>query len=107
MRPPHPSACRPPGPEASRQSLNRAPHERQRRGHADVIAPSRRARLYTVRAASPASRSSPMSPSLELVARIAAAAAVFAVMALWEVLAPRRPWSVGRLARWPHNLGIV
>jgi sterol desaturase/sphingolipid hydroxylase (fatty acid hydroxylase superfamily) len=48
-----------------------------------------------------------MSPSLELVARIAAAAAVFAVMALWEVLAPRRPWSVGRLARWPHNLGIV
>jgi sterol desaturase/sphingolipid hydroxylase (fatty acid hydroxylase superfamily) len=48
-----------------------------------------------------------MSPSLELVARIAAAAAVFAVMVLWEVLAPRRPWSVGRLARWPHNLGIV
>lgn len=48
-----------------------------------------------------------MSPSLELVARIAAAAAVFAVMALWEALAPRRPWSVGRLARWPHNLGIV
>lgn len=48
-----------------------------------------------------------MIPSIELVARIAAAAAVFAVMALWEVLAPRRPWSVGRLPRWPHNLGIV
>ena len=48
-----------------------------------------------------------MSPSIELVARIAAAAAVFAVMASWEVLAPRRPWSVGRWPRWPHNLGIV
>jgi sterol desaturase/sphingolipid hydroxylase (fatty acid hydroxylase superfamily) len=48
-----------------------------------------------------------MSPSIELVARIAAAAAVFAVMASWEVLAPRRPWSIGRWPRWPHNLGIV
>jgi sterol desaturase/sphingolipid hydroxylase (fatty acid hydroxylase superfamily) len=48
-----------------------------------------------------------MSLSIELVARIAAAAAVFAIMALWEVLAPRRPWSVGRWPRWPHNLGIV
>jgi sterol desaturase/sphingolipid hydroxylase (fatty acid hydroxylase superfamily) len=28
-------------------------------------------------------------------------------MALWEVLAPRRPWAVGRTARWPSNLGIV
>ena len=44
---------------------------------------------------------------LELVARIAAAAIVFALMAVWEMLAPRRPWSVGRWARWPHNLGIV
>jgi sterol desaturase/sphingolipid hydroxylase (fatty acid hydroxylase superfamily) len=48
-----------------------------------------------------------MSPSIELIARIAAAGAVFAVMALWEVLAPRRPWSVGRWPRWPHNLGMV
>jgi sterol desaturase/sphingolipid hydroxylase (fatty acid hydroxylase superfamily) len=48
-----------------------------------------------------------MSPSIELIARIAAAAVVFAVMALWEVLAPRRPWSVGRWPRWPHNLGIA
>jgi sterol desaturase/sphingolipid hydroxylase (fatty acid hydroxylase superfamily) len=48
-----------------------------------------------------------MNPSIELVARIAAAVAVFAVMALWEVLAPRRPWSVGRWPRWPHNLGVV
>ena len=28
-------------------------------------------------------------------------------MAAWEVLAPRRPLSVGRLPRWPSNLGIV
>jgi len=44
---------------------------------------------------------------LELLARIAAAALIFALIALWEVLAPRRPWSVGRRGRWPHNLGIV
>src|SRR5215472_6212757 len=48
-----------------------------------------------------------MIPSLELLARISAAAIVFALMALWEVLAPRRPWSVGRRPRWPHNLGIL
>src|SRR5512139_705218 len=28
-------------------------------------------------------------------------------MALWEVVAPRRPASLGRWARWPSNLGIV
>ncbi|WP_225316888.1 MULTISPECIES: sterol desaturase family protein [Marinobacter] len=32
---------------------------------------------------------------------------VLAVMALWEVLAARRPQQIGRLARWPHNLLIV
>jgi sterol desaturase/sphingolipid hydroxylase (fatty acid hydroxylase superfamily) len=48
-----------------------------------------------------------MDPSIELAVRIAAAAAGFAVMALWEVLAPRRPWSIGRRPRWPHNLGIL
>jgi sterol desaturase/sphingolipid hydroxylase (fatty acid hydroxylase superfamily) len=48
-----------------------------------------------------------MIPSLELLARIAAAALVFALIALWEVFAPRRPWSVGRRSRWPHNLGVV
>ncbi len=32
---------------------------------------------------------------------------LFAVMALWEVLAPRRPQEIGRLRRWPANLGIV
>jgi len=44
---------------------------------------------------------------LELLARVSAAAFVFALIALWEVLAPRRPWSVGRRPRWPHNLGIA
>src|SRR5579872_64329 len=28
-------------------------------------------------------------------------------MALWEVLAPRRPQQIGRLRRWPGNLGAV
>jgi len=34
-------------------------------------------------------------------------AGVLLVMALWEVLAPRRARTFGRLARWPSNLGIV
>lgn len=32
---------------------------------------------------------------------------VFVAVAAWEVLAPRRTLVVGRLARWPHNIGIV
>jgi sterol desaturase/sphingolipid hydroxylase (fatty acid hydroxylase superfamily) len=32
---------------------------------------------------------------------------VFALMALWEVLAPRRPQAIGRFVRWPNNLGLV
>ncbi|MEO5559029.1 MAG: sterol desaturase family protein [Dokdonella sp.] len=28
-------------------------------------------------------------------------------MALWEMLAPRRPQAIGRWRRWPSNLGIV
>ncbi len=39
--------------------------------------------------------------------RIAAFAGVFALMALWELLAPRRPLTIGRWRRWPSNLGIV
>lgn len=39
--------------------------------------------------------------------RLAAFASVFSAMAIWEVLAPRRPQSIGRLGRWPSNLGIV
>ena len=32
---------------------------------------------------------------------------VLVLMALWETLAPRRPRAVGRLLRWPNNLGLV
>ena len=39
--------------------------------------------------------------------RLAAFAGVFTMMALWELLAPRRPLTIGRKRRWPSNLGIV
>jgi sterol desaturase/sphingolipid hydroxylase (fatty acid hydroxylase superfamily) len=39
--------------------------------------------------------------------RFAAFLAVFGAVALWEALAPRRKGSFGRLARWPHNLGLL
>ena len=48
-----------------------------------------------------------MDPNVEIAIRIAAFAGIFAVMALWEVFSPRREPSVGRLPRWPSNLGIV
>jgi sterol desaturase/sphingolipid hydroxylase (fatty acid hydroxylase superfamily) len=32
---------------------------------------------------------------------------VLTVVALWEVIAPRRPSPVLRRARWPHNLGLM
>lgn len=48
-----------------------------------------------------------MSPTTELAIRLAAFSGVFAAMALWELLAPRRPWAVGRAARWPSNLGVL
>jgi sterol desaturase/sphingolipid hydroxylase (fatty acid hydroxylase superfamily) len=32
---------------------------------------------------------------------------VFALMALWEILAPRRPPSVGKLYRWVNNLSVI
>jgi sterol desaturase/sphingolipid hydroxylase (fatty acid hydroxylase superfamily) len=48
-----------------------------------------------------------MDPSLEIALRLGCAAAVFAVMAAWELLAPRRQLSIGRLWRWPSNIGIV
>jgi sterol desaturase/sphingolipid hydroxylase (fatty acid hydroxylase superfamily) len=32
---------------------------------------------------------------------------VLLLMALWEVLTPRRPQVIGRLRRWPNNLGLV
>jgi len=39
--------------------------------------------------------------------RMGAALGIFAAMALWEFVAPRRALSVGRLRRWPGNLGIL
>lgn len=39
--------------------------------------------------------------------RLAAFAGVFAAMALWELMAPRRPQAIERLRRWPGNLGVV
>lgn len=43
----------------------------------------------------------------EPLVRLAAFTGVLAAMAGWEVLAPRRPQAVGRVTRWPGNLGIV
>jgi sterol desaturase/sphingolipid hydroxylase (fatty acid hydroxylase superfamily) len=48
-----------------------------------------------------------MNPTIEIMLRLGIALAVFGAMAAWEVLAPRRPLSAGRLSRWPGNLGIV
>jgi sterol desaturase/sphingolipid hydroxylase (fatty acid hydroxylase superfamily) len=45
--------------------------------------------------------------SAEPLIRMGAFAGVFALMALWEVLAPRRAQAIGRLTRWPNNLGVV
>lgn len=45
--------------------------------------------------------------SAEPLVRLGAFAGVFALMALWEVLAPRRPQAIGRWRRWPNNLGVV
>jgi sterol desaturase/sphingolipid hydroxylase (fatty acid hydroxylase superfamily) len=48
-----------------------------------------------------------MDTTSEVTIRVGAALGVFAVMALWELLAPRRAWRVGRAPRWPGNLGIL
>ena len=39
--------------------------------------------------------------------RLGSFAAIFVAMAIWELLAPRRRQAVGRIRRWPGNLGIV
>ena len=39
--------------------------------------------------------------------RLGAFVGIFAVMALWESVTPRRRQAIGRLHRWPGNLGIV
>jgi sterol desaturase/sphingolipid hydroxylase (fatty acid hydroxylase superfamily) len=39
--------------------------------------------------------------------RLAAFVGVFGTVALWEAFAPRRSPALKRLARWPHNLGLL
>jgi len=39
--------------------------------------------------------------------RLAAFAGIFALVAVWEIFAPRRHRTIGRVPRWPGNLGIV
>ena len=39
--------------------------------------------------------------------RLGAFGSILAMMALWELLAPRRSQVVGRMRRWPGNVGIV
>ena len=48
-----------------------------------------------------------VSIAYEPLIRLGAFASVLLVMAAWEGLAPRRPQAIGRLRRWPSNLGIV
>jgi len=48
-----------------------------------------------------------MFPSAEIAIRLTAFAAIFAALALWEILAPRRPLIAGRRARWPSNLVVL
>src|SRR5258708_18618002 len=45
--------------------------------------------------------------SSELLLRLLIFLAAFAGMALWEILRPHRRQVIGRLARWPHNLGLL
>jgi sterol desaturase/sphingolipid hydroxylase (fatty acid hydroxylase superfamily) len=39
--------------------------------------------------------------------RLGAFICVFVAMALWEILAPRRPLALGRSWRWPNNIGVA
>src|SRR5579863_1126245 len=43
----------------------------------------------------------------EPIIRLSFFGGVLVLMAVWELLAPRRPQSIGRLLRWPNNLGLV
>jgi sterol desaturase/sphingolipid hydroxylase (fatty acid hydroxylase superfamily) len=43
----------------------------------------------------------------EAIVRFVAFAGVLAALTAWELLAPRRPRSIGRTVRWPSNIGVV
>jgi sterol desaturase/sphingolipid hydroxylase (fatty acid hydroxylase superfamily) len=48
-----------------------------------------------------------MALTLEMKIRLGCALGVFAAMALWELLAPRRPLTVRKAPRWFSNLALV
>ena len=39
--------------------------------------------------------------------RLGVFAGILAAMVVWELLAPRRDQSIGRISRWPSNIGVV
>ena len=43
----------------------------------------------------------------EPILRLVAFAGIFLAAGLWEAARPRRPRSFARIARWPHNLGLL
>ena len=45
--------------------------------------------------------------AIEIAARLGIFAFVFAALAVWEILAPRRQLTIGRLRRWPSNFGVL
>jgi hypothetical protein len=45
--------------------------------------------------------------NIDVVIRLSAFISVLGLMASWEVLAPRRPLSTGKVGRWVANLSIV
>jgi len=45
--------------------------------------------------------------SHEPLIRLASFFGIFALMAVWELMAPRRPLMASRVSRWPANLSIV
>ncbi|MEW6683688.1 MAG: sterol desaturase family protein [Nitrospirota bacterium] len=45
--------------------------------------------------------------SHEPLIRLASFFGIFALMAVWELMAPRRPLTAARMKRWPTNLSIV
>jgi sterol desaturase/sphingolipid hydroxylase (fatty acid hydroxylase superfamily) len=48
-----------------------------------------------------------MIAAIEIASRGGIFLIVFALLAAWELLAQRRVLSVGRLRRWPNNLGVL
>jgi sterol desaturase/sphingolipid hydroxylase (fatty acid hydroxylase superfamily) len=48
-----------------------------------------------------------MSPATEVAIRLSCFGGVFGVMAIWELLAPRRPLTVRKSPRWLSNLALL